>query len=290
MENAEPGRVGWGPHHPIGHVLPHPAAGPAGAVSRLCLWSPGLIGISSRLLAGLVSGPGRAWACVCQGVSACARGRGGTGGACRCHAGVHPERMSQLPCVSMSTGVSAHFNMHTEEAPPQICPWLDVTPMMSTRADVRFHQCSLEAQKGRKSQSPHGPSSAPPGSAPTPRLRLLSSGTSPSDSTLISPSRYFPQLAPLPSHPGPASSPPISSRPPPVLPGHRGLTHFCASEGRPGHASPAGLGQRRRRKRRPGPQLPEQGPHGPHEPHVASGERAGMGASGGRPPQKPRIW
>lgn len=34
----------------------------------------------------------------------------------------------------------------------------------------------------------------------------------PLDSTLISPPRYFPQLARLPSHPGPASSPPISSR------------------------------------------------------------------------------
>lgn len=87
--------------------------------------------------------------------------------------------------------------------------------MKSTRSDVRFYQCSSEAQQGRKSQSPRGPSSSPPGSAPTPRLRLLSSGTSPSDSTLISPSRYFPQLAPLPSHPGPASSPPISSRPRP---------------------------------------------------------------------------
>lgn len=57
-------------------------------------------------------------------------------------------------------------------------------------------------------------------------------------------------------------------------PGQVGRTHFCASRGRPGHASPVGLGQRRRRKRRPGPQLPEQGPHGPHAPHVASAVRA----------------
>lgn len=90
-----------------------------------------------------------------------------------------------------------------------------MTPVKSTRPDVHFYQCSSGAQKGRRSQSPRGPGSAPPGSAPTPRLRLLPPGTSPSDSTLISPSRYFPQLAPLPSHPGPASSPPISSRPRP---------------------------------------------------------------------------
>lgn len=113
MENAEPGWVGWGPHHPIGHVLPHPAAGSAGAVSRPCLWSPGLIGISSRLLAGLVSGPGRAWAsCLpgCERVCAWAWGDGrGLPMPCECASRVHEPASV---CVHVHRDIRTPLHAH----------------------------------------------------------------------------------------------------------------------------------------------------------------------------------
>lgn len=118
---AKQSRVG-NPTTPLATVLPHPAACSAGAVSRPCLWRPGLIGISSRLLAGLVSGPGRAWASCLPGCERMSTWAWGTGVACECHACVHHECVSQLLCVSTSTRTSAHSNRHTEEVLPQICP------------------------------------------------------------------------------------------------------------------------------------------------------------------------
>lgn len=46
----------------IGDIVPPLYEGPAAAVCRPCLWSPGPSGISSALLAGLQSGKGRGWA------------------------------------------------------------------------------------------------------------------------------------------------------------------------------------------------------------------------------------
>lgn len=105
----------------------------------------------------------------------------------------------------------------------------------------------------------------PPKLGPGPRL--------PPPSPLLSPgpTSTSPALQAPPPKADPRASAPTPSSPR-VLPGHRGLTHFCASRERPGHTSPAGLGQLRRRKRRLGPQLFEQGPHGPHAPHTASAE------------------
>lgn len=99
-----------------------------------------------------------------------------------------------------------------------------------------------------------------------------------------------PRLFSLDPHPAsrskhiPQQAPPRNSATPSIpafLPGHGGRTHFCASRERPGHASPAGPGQLRRRKRRPGPQLLEQRPQGPHAPQATSveGKEKGQAAA-----------
>lgn len=95
-------------------VLPHPAAGSAEADSRPCLWRPDLIGISSRLLAGLVSGPGRAWASCLPGCERVSAWAWGTGGACECHACVHPVCISQLQCVHVGRSIRTLRHTHRE--------------------------------------------------------------------------------------------------------------------------------------------------------------------------------
>lgn len=50
-----------------GRIVPPLYEGPTAAVCRRCLWSPGPSGISSALLAGLLSGTGRAWASCLRG-------------------------------------------------------------------------------------------------------------------------------------------------------------------------------------------------------------------------------
>ena len=195
-------------------LLPHPAAGSAGAVSRPCLWSPGLIGISSRLLAGLVSGPGRAWAsCLpgCERVSAWAWGDGrGLPMPCKCAPRVHEPAFA---CVHVHRDIRTPQHAHggsastdlpmTAHDPREVHPSrCTLFPVLLGGAEGKEKPVSTWSRFRSSRLRPYAQTPPPP-------------GTSPSDSTLISPSRYFPQLAPLPSHPGPASSLPISSRPRP---------------------------------------------------------------------------
>lgn len=159
--------------------------------------------------------------------------------------------------------------------------------MKPTRPDVHFYQCS---RGPRRKEEPVSAWSGQLLQAPPLRPELTSSLQAPPIRlpTLISPPRYFPQDWPSSHH---TQAPPLvrpsppGSAPPTWTPR---ASHFCASEGRPGHASPQGSGQRRRQATA-WPAAPRTGtPRAPRTP-VASGERARMGASGGRPPQKPRI-
>lgn len=188
-------------------------------------------------------------------MSACPCGRRGQAGAANA-ACVHRRCASPLQSVSASPGTPAHSGKA-----PQIRPCLNATRRASTRPDVHIQRCSSRGgpQRGGRTNllgakfmpfRPH-PCTQAPSFVHAPPTRLH-----PNEPRL---SRVFAQLALAP----------------PLVPGHRGRTHFCASRGRPGQVFPAELEQRRRRKRRPGPQLPEQGPHGPHAPHEASAGRTG---------------
>lgn len=142
----------------VGTPLPHwPRCSPtlqwalrAQSPDRVCGAQAGLEFPVASWLAWCLAlgGPGYR---VCQGVSACPRGRRGPAGAANA-ACVHPKCEPTSVCVCVHRGRSTHSAVHTGEAPPQICPRLETPLRASSSPDVRCHQCSTRggAQKGKE--------------------------------------------------------------------------------------------------------------------------------------------
>lgn len=178
METHSQAAKGGDPTTPLATALPHPAAGPAEAVSRPCLWSPGLIGISSRLLAGLVSGPGRAWApCLpgCERVSAWAWGDGqDLPIPCKCAPRVHEPASV---CVHVHRDTRTPHHARGGDASTDL-PMTGHDPREAHPSRHTLLPVLLGGPEGKEEPLSTWSRSAPPGSAPTPRLRLLPPGPS----------------------------------------------------------------------------------------------------------------